>query len=64
MEEVCDGVARWDRGRNKRPFWVAARDKGTRGTGIESDGIGRLGGGSRENERRSGGVQIIPDGDR
>lgn len=61
MEEVCDGLARVDRGRNKGPFGVAARDNGTRGTGIESDRIGTRIGGGREGR---GGVQIIPESER
>lgn len=58
MEEGCDGVARVDRGRNKKPFWVAARDSGTRGTGIEDRGER---GENGENEGESGEVQIIPE---
>jgi hypothetical protein len=52
MEEAWDKAARVDRGRTKRPFWVAAvaaRDKGTRGTGIEEEKVGRRVGGGREN---------------
>src|SRR5258708_3740111 len=37
MEEASDGAARVDRERTKRPVWVAARDHGTRGTGIEEE---------------------------